>query len=181
MSRPGSPAEPSTDSRPSELTQVTPNPYSPGMWVNEVVDAVIEVASSRHGYAVFELVGTPYYVQLYLDEELEVEPGGRHLVVEARSNNYLCEDDDLLTDAQEAALERLGWRRPGSRCDSRCGCEDSHGNWFRYADLEGRDETGAPVVGVVLAAFGIYGASEDAEVNVAYDCSSGKKGVASCS
>ncbi len=157
------------------------------MWLDEVAEAVDMVARSGNGHAIFEIAETPYYVQLYLDEprdvpveEDELDNDDRHLVIEARSNNYLYGDDERLTAEQEEALERLGWRPPSTACDSRCGCEDEHGNWFRYATLDGIDETGAQLTAVVIAAFGVYGAGENVEVNVAYDCTAGHKGVASC-
>ncbi|CAA9244192.1 MAG: hypothetical protein AVDCRST_MAG20-1888 [uncultured Acidimicrobiales bacterium] len=157
------------------------------MWVQEVADAIAIVGSSRYGHAIFEIAGTPYYVQIDLGEPVdawvdEEELGfeDRHLVVEARSNNYLYEEDERLTDEQGAALERLGWLLPGSPCDTRCGCGDEHRNWFRYATVDGIDATGAALVAVVLATFGVYGAGEDVEVDVSYDCSAGKAGTPYC-
>ncbi len=150
------------------------------MWVEELRGAVAILCRSSHGCALFEVVGTPYYVQLSLDDEPELGWVRRYLSVEARSNLYLYEDVDLLTPEQEERFGQLGWSAPGDPCDERCACGEEHGNWFRYATLDGVDESGADLVSVVLAALGVYGASEGAEVNVSYDCSEGRKGNPYC-
>lgn len=147
--------------------------------MDELVEAIDVVGQSSYGSAVFEIIGTSYYVQLYLHDEPDFE-GQRWLVVEARSNYYLYDEAERLTAEQEAAFAQLGWQAPGSVCDYRCGCDGEHGNWFRYATVDGIDESGTPLVAVALAAFGVYGVGEDLEVNVAYDCSAGRSGTPYC-
>lgn len=161
-------------------TRVTARRYLRSVWMDEMVEAIAMVGRSSYGRAVFEIIGTTYYVQLCLDYEPDLDAGQRWLVVEARSNYYLYDEAERLTAEQEAAFVQLGWQAPGSMCDHRCGCDGAHGNWFRYATIDGIDESGAPLAAVALAAFGVYGAGENVEVNVAYDCSAGRSGTPYC-
>lgn len=139
------------------------------MWIDDLTDALAALYRSDRGFVVVHLAGTPYYVQLLRDEDGRAVPRG---FVEAVSNEYLAASDALTPD-QEAALEGLGWQRPGSGCDPVEDCGMEHLNWFRFIDIEPTGAGQRAFLGLVLTTLGVFGMAEGDGVALELSCSSG--------
>lgn len=127
-----------------------------------MTEAIDELRRSRSGHAIVELTGSPYYVQVLIENE--VGSDRRRFLVEAVSNEFLA-DEYRITSAQELSLRRLGWSEPNIPCSSASRCSRDHPNWYRFAEVD--DTT---VVTTLLAGLGVYGASEGTRISVVRRC-----------
>lgn len=127
-----------------------------------MAEAIDELRCRRSGHAVVELAGTPYYVQVLIENE--VGSDRNRFLVEAVSNEFLP-DEHRITSAQQSSLRRLGWSEPNSQCSSGQRCSRDHPNWYRFAEVD--DVT---IIPTLLAALGVYGAHEGTRIRVVGGC-----------